>query len=156
MRFTFGLAALAALGIAFPGGAVAVTSFSAHMVGERAVPPTNSDGGGDALFVLDDLNEFTYFIQLVGTFSGPATGCRVCGPAAAGETAPVLYSIPPGSYMEGSIGTLTDEEITQLKAGLWYCNLETQAYPSGEIRCQIRDVVGVVPGNWGAIKQLYR
>lgn len=158
MRFTFGVAVLVALGLALPSAAGAtVITYSAHMVGERAVPPTDSQGGGDAMFVLDELNEFTYFIQVLGTLSGPPTGCRIHGPAHAGETAPVLFTIgPPGSYMEGSVGTLTDGQILELNAGLWYCNLETALYPTGEIRCQILDVVATVPRTWGAIKQIYR
>ena len=156
MRLALGTSIITALSIALAGAAGAVTSFSAHSVGERAVPPTNSQGGGDALFVLDDSNEFTYYIQILGALSGPPTGCHVCGPARAGETAPVLYSIIPGSYMEGSLGILTDVEIAPLMAGLWYCNLETRQYPTGEIRCQILDVVAAQPHTWGAIKQFYR
>jgi hypothetical protein len=155
MRFALCVSVLASLGLALVGTAGAVTSFSAHMVGDREVPPNNSGGSADALFVLDDSNDFSYIIDLLGALSSPETTCRIHGPAHAGETAPLLYSLPLGSHKEGSVGTLSDPEIAQLMDGLWYCNLSTQIYPTGEIRCQILNVVDTAPTTWGAVKRLY-
>ena len=156
MRSSLRAAFFAALGLALPGAAGAVVTFSAVLAGDTAVPPTNSQAVGSAVFVLEDTNEFTYQVDLRGTLSGPETGCSINGPASARETAPILYTLPLGGHKEGSVGVLTDLEISQLMDGRWYCNLMTQSYPGGEIRCQIENVTANPARTWAAVKALYR
>ena len=138
-----------------PGAAGAVVTFSAVLAGDTAVPPTSSQAAGSATFVLEDTNELTYFVDLRGTLSSPETGCTLNGPARRTDRAPVLYSLPLGVHKEGSVGTLTELEIVQLLDGEWYCNLLTQSFPDGEIRCQIENVTAAQERTWGAVKALY-
>jgi hypothetical protein len=48
---------------------------------------------------------------------------------------PVLYPLPNGSpsFLEQ---VLTDQDIDQLRGGLWYVNVHSTLYPGGEIRGQ--------------------
>jgi hypothetical protein len=144
------------LGLALPGAAGAVVTFSAVLAGDTAVPPTNSQAVGSATFVLEDTNEFTYLVDLRGTLSSVETGCTINGPCARDETAPVLYTLPSGAHKEGSVGVLTEVEIVQVMDGEWYCNLLTQNFPGGEIRCQIENTTAAKQKTWAAVKALYR
>jgi hypothetical protein len=55
------------------------------------------------------------------------------------------------------VGPLTAAQEADLNAGLNYVNVHTSVFPGGEIRGQIiRDVVGVAPSTWGAVKDLFR
>ena len=61
------------------------------------------------------------------------------GPAPAGANAGVVlpFTGSMASPIEGS-ATLTQAQVDQLKAGLWYVNLHTAAHPGGELRGQVK------------------
>ena len=131
-------------------------TFSAILAGETAVPPNSSQAAGSAVFILADTDEFTYQVDLRGTLSSNETSCTINGPSLRNGTAPVLYTLPPGAHKEGSVGVLSEAEIQQLMGGEWYCNLSTENYPNGELRCQIENVVATRERTWAAVKALYR
>lgn len=156
VRSTLRATVFVLLGLALPVTAGAVVTFSAVLAGDTAVPPTNSQAAGSATFLLEDTNEFTYLIDLRGTLSSTETGCTINGPSARNETAPVLYTLPFGAHKEGSVGILTEIEIVQVMDGEWYCNLLTENFPGGEIRCQIENTTAAKQKTWAAVKALYR
>ena len=82
-------------------------------------------------------DKVTYRITYSG-LSGPVIASHFHGPAAPGQSAPVMLPIP-APYKSGMHGTLTADAVTAkaLLAGKTYVNLHTTKYPMGEARAQI-------------------
>jgi hypothetical protein len=101
------------------------------------VPPNASTAVGAARVWLDGMT-LKWTVTYSGT-TGPVTAGHFHGPAAAGTNAGVVvpFKGSMASPIEGS-ATLTQEQVDQLKAGLWYVNLHTAANPGGEMRGQVK------------------
>ena len=134
------------------------------------VPPvTNSDGSGGEVFTgiilttpPDTLaNELSVSIGY-GTWpgftdlTGPISAAHIHGPAAVGENAPPIFDLfplnfsPPSSFPYGGgiiVGTfeLTNDQVDNLRDGLYYINLHTEANLGGEIRGQLIPHTNVPP-----------
>ncbi len=82
------------------------------------------------------------------SLTGPATAAQihVGGP---GEIGPVLVPLcgPCGSRAGGAVRNLTREQVTVLRSGNLYVNVQTAANPSGEIRGQVTRRPPVRPGD---------
>ena len=139
----FSLAVLAAAALAAAG--CGMMSDSKTMGGEmnvplsakNEVPPNASTAVGNARVYLDGMN-LKWTVTYSGT-TGPVTAGHFHGPAAPGANAGVVlpFTGSMASPIEGS-ATLTQAQVDQLKAGLWYVNLHTAANPGGEIRGQVK------------------
>ena len=105
--------------------------------GQNEVPPNASTAVGNARIWLDGMN-LKWTVTYSGT-TGPVTAGHFHGPAAAGANAGVVlpFTGSMASPIEGS-ATLTQAQVDQLKAGLWYVNLHTAANPGGELRGQVK------------------
>lgn len=131
------------------------------------VPPATGSGSGNEVFtgiVLDDItNQLSVSIGY-GTYAGftnltgPVTAAHIHGPAGVGQNAdPVINLLdPPGQLVPSpdpfssgglivGVFQLTQQEVNELKAGLYYINLHTGANPGGEIRGQIVEHVNTPP-----------
>jgi len=133
-----GWAAAAVLLAASP--AVAETlHFATSLKGADEVPPTDSKGIGKVTATLNTTDKkFSYTVTYSG-LTGAATMAHFHGPAAPGANAPPVVPVPMSALanpMKGS-ATLTDAQISDLKAGQWYFNIHTAAHPGGEIRGQV-------------------
>ncbi|HXU99735.1 MAG TPA: CHRD domain-containing protein [Caulobacteraceae bacterium] len=137
MRAVFAAGLAAALLAAAPAGA-AVVHFTARLGGAAETPPNDSKGTGAAKVSLDTAaKKLTWTVTYSG-LSGPATMAHFHGPAPVGKAAGVVVPLTPplASPIKGS-ATLTDTQIGDLKAGLWYVNIHTAKIPGGEIRGQV-------------------
>ena len=105
--------------------------------GKNEVPPNASTAVGSARVSLDGMN-LKWTVTYSGT-TGPVTAGHFHGPAAPGANAGVVlpFTGSMASPIEGS-ATLTQAQVDQLKAGLWYVNLHTAANPGGELRGQVK------------------
>ncbi|HEY3848297.1 MAG TPA: CHRD domain-containing protein [Acetobacteraceae bacterium] len=132
------LAAVFAAGFVTAASA-ATLQFHATMNGASEVPPKKTAATGEAMATLDTAKkELTYTVSFEN-LSGPATAAHFHGPAAPGKNAGVAVPIGgagPTSPVHGS-ATLTDAQIKDLRAGMWYVNVHTAANPGGEIRGQV-------------------
>jgi CHRD domain len=140
----FGLLALgltiASVFVACP--APAAVTFKAALAGSSEVPAVTTAGTGSATVTL---NETTKQITVSGAYSGLSSVvaspfAHIHGPAAAGTNASVIFTLTYDLATSGKLGgtfTLTDAQITDLKAGLYYVNIHTTNNPSGEIRGQL-------------------
>jgi uncharacterized repeat protein (TIGR01451 family) len=111
------------------------TYFFATLTGAQQVPPTNSTGAGTAVLVLSP-DEKTARLSL--NFSGltsAQTDAHIHGAAPSGMNAGVLFPLPLGQVSDFKI-TLLPGQAQDLKNGLWYVNVHTSNFPSGEIRGQ--------------------
>ncbi len=136
LRLMLAAATLVLLSACVPQYATPVI-FKANLSGAQQVPANSSTAVGAAVLVLDEANKK---ITLVGSFSGvAATIAHIHGPAAKGVNAGVLIPLS----VDAAKGTLskesvvTDAQIADLKAGKWYVNIHSQAFPGGEIRGQL-------------------
>ncbi len=131
------LAGIALAGTALPAFAEQLT-LHAMLSGAEEVPANDSVGTGTVDATYDtDANTLTYTISYSG-LTGEATAAHFHGPAPAGENAPPVVPIDADltSPISGE-ATLTDEQETDLLAGMWYFNVHTVEYPDGEIRGQV-------------------
>ena len=141
----FSLALLAAATLAAAGCSMTGMSDSKSMGGEmnvplsakNEVPPNASTAVGMARVYLDGMT-LKWTVTYSGT-TGPVTAGHFHGPAAPGANAGVAlpFTGSMASPIEGS-ASLTQAQVDQLKAGLWYVNLHTAANPGGEIRGQVK------------------
>ena len=111
------------------------TLFVANLTGSQETPPNNSTATGRASLLLSP-DEKTARVSLA--FSGLSSGqtdAHIHGPAALGVSAPPVFPLPLGQLSDISI-TLTPAQVQDLKNGLFYINVHSTNFPTGEIRGQ--------------------
>ncbi|MFQ5600961.1 MAG: CHRD domain-containing protein [Candidatus Krumholzibacteriia bacterium] len=114
---------------------IPATSYTTNMDGNQAVPIAVTPASGSGTFTLaGDLLSFN--ISMSGLL-GTETAAHIRGPALPGSTAEILFDLPLGSPKIGVVGPLSECDLSDLAVGLWYVNIETTSFPSGEIRGQI-------------------
>lgn len=112
-----------------------VTMFMATLSGANENPATNSTASGSVMLIL---NESSKKASISGTFTGmTATAAHIHGPAAKTANAGVLIPLTISGNNLAGTADLTDAQIADLKAGLWYANVHSAAFPGGEIRGQL-------------------
>jgi hypothetical protein len=136
------LAAAAAAAMLAAGSACAeVVHFTAKLDGASETPPNDSAAKGSASVSLDTASKTLNWTVAYSGLSGSATMAHFHGPAQVGKTAGV--AIPLRGDLASPIAgmaTLTDPQIADVEAGLWYVNVHTAAHPGGEIRGQVLPV----------------
>ena len=127
MRHTL-FAAVAAVSLMVAGAASAQMShYSAKLAGAAGVK-----GSGEVTAMLDG-KTFTYSATYKD-LTGPVVAAHFhSAPTPGGNGPPVVPATASPSPIKGT-ATLTDAQITDLKAGKWYFNVHTAANPGGEIR----------------------
>ena len=115
-----------------------VKHFTAKLDGAAETPATDSKGAGTAAVSLDTATKKLEWTVTYSGLSGPATMAHFHGPAPVGKAAGVAVPLmgDVSSPAKGS-ATLTDAQIHDLEAGMWYVNVHTAAHPGGEIRGQV-------------------
>jgi len=123
--------------------------FVANLTGAQETPPNNSSGVGRASLVLSP-DEKTARVSL--TFAGLSSGqtdAHIHGPALPGVSAPPVFPLPLGQLSDFSI-TLTPAQLQDLKNGLFYVNVHSSNFPTGEIRGQFGSSVSAVTMQFSA------
>ncbi|MBA3242112.1 MAG: PQQ-dependent sugar dehydrogenase, partial [Acidobacteria bacterium] len=109
--------------------------FVASLTGAQETPPNNSQANGTATLLFNE-DETTALVSVrFSNLSTPQTVAHLHGPAPAGQSAPPVFDLPNGNFTDFQI-TLTPQQVSQLKAGLFYINVHSSAFPGGEIRGQ--------------------
>ena len=97
---------------------------------------TGSPGSGVGIINLNtDTRQLEWNITF-GGLVGDELVSHFHGPAPAGQPAGVQISLPPGTPKIDS-QVISEQQQTDLLAGLWYVNIHTDAFPGGEIRGQV-------------------
>jgi len=133
-------------------------SLSATLDAAQEVPtptiPVGLNPSGSAAMTFDnDSNELSWDISF-SDLSGAAILAHFHGPATPGDTAPVQVDIGAISGLSSPLSgatILSDQQESELLAGLWYINIHTQLNPSGEIRGQVQVVATPEPSSLGFI-----
>ena len=149
LRLTF-LAAAGALALAgcesdhqmaqtSPQMSASTANYTAQLSGAQEVPPTNTQGRGDAQVTFDKASKQLRWTVNYSGLTSNATAAHF-HTAAQGANGPVAINIapsgPPQSPITG-MATLTDAQAQALSAGQMYLNVHTPANPGGEIRGQV-------------------
>jgi hypothetical protein len=116
-------------------------SFSGLLDGAQEVPPVSTAASGRGTVVLNaEENEISVRLSFTG-LSSASTVAHIHGPAAAGSNAPPIFSLTGLGGTAAELGpfvfSVTPQQASDLKAGLWYFNVHSQMHPAGEIRGQI-------------------
>src|SRR6185369_15049733 len=86
------------------------------------------------------------------TFTGLSSGqtdAHIHGPALPGVSAPPVFPLPLGQLSDFSI-TLTPAQVQDLKNGLFYVNVHSSNFPTGEIRGQFGSLLSAVTMQFSA------
>ncbi len=111
-----------------------MVKFTTEMTGTAAVPPTDSAATGTVELTLDTEAKTVAWVVTTEGMSGEPVASHVHGPATATEAAgPQIDTL---ATMAGT-APITDEQIADLTAGMYYYNVHTAKYPDGEIRGQL-------------------
>jgi hypothetical protein len=138
MRRTLFAACLLLAPLAAHSALAETVRYHTDMLGSSEVPPTGSAGTGTVDATLDTASKSLGYTVTWSGLTGPATMAHFHGPAPAGKNAGVEISLgmSPTSPIHG-VATLTDAQLTDLKAGLLYVNVHTAEHKGGEIRGQL-------------------
>ena len=115
-----------------------ILRYTAKLDGTSETPPNVSRGAGAADVTLDtELKVLSWKVTYSG-LSGPATMTHFHGPASPRVAAGVQVPFT-GAMASPLIGTapVSDGQIGDIRAELWYINIHTAANPKGEIRGQV-------------------
>jgi len=131
---------LLAAAATWPAAQAATVTYKATLSAAAEVPPTKSQGKGNAAVNVDAASkQISWRVEFAG-LTGAAMAAHIhCG-AAAGANAGV--SVPLGkapdwaSPLTGS-ATMTDAQLADLQAGKCYVNVHTAANKGGEVRGQL-------------------
>lgn len=143
---------IASLLLAVPLSAAAATfSLFAKIDGVQA--GTSSGGSGTGVMDYDDgTNTLKWNISFSGLEAG-TTAAHFHGPAAPGMNAGIQVTIPLGASANMTSGnllgsaTITDAQAADLLSKLWYINIHSAKFGSGEIRGQV-EVVPLPAALW--------
>ena len=139
-----GAAGTAAGGSAGGAGGQANIMYNVALTGAMEVltaGQTASTATGSATVIL---NPNTGAVSVQGSFTGlssSAISAHIHGPAPAGMNANPIVVLSATSATAGAVsgnGTLTAQQVTDMKAGLTYINVHSTNYHDGEIRGQIQ------------------
>lgn len=111
------------------------TTFVANLTGNSEVPPNASTATGTATLVLnEDTNKFTITVPYSGV---AATDAHIHKGAVGVSGSAVFPFTVTASPLTLTDVTLTAQQEADLKAGLYYVNIHSVAFPDGEIRGQL-------------------
>lgn len=109
----------------------------AELKGSNEVPPLNLAGSGQVTAIFDPATKKLSWKGSLSNLTATPTMAHFHGPAEASKNAGIQVTIPnPGSSFSGE-ATLTDQQVRDMLAGMWYVNIHTAAHPAGELRGQL-------------------
>jgi CHRD domain len=137
-------------GIGGSTGSASILTYSVTLNGAGVVPSRPSAAIGNATLTIAP---GTGSVTVSGSYTGltsMVTGAGIHGPAPTTATAPVIVPLNVSGGTSGTItggGTLDPTQVTDLKAGQTYIEIQTSTYPDGEIRAQIAidNAIGAKP-----------
>ena len=126
-------------GFALVSSASAETvTFKADLKGATEVPPTGSMGTATAQVVVDTATKKLSWTIVYAGLTGDPKAAHFHGPAGSGQNAPPVVNI--SAKIQSGSADLTDQQLADLQAGMWYVNIHTAKFPNGEIRGQVEKV----------------
>lgn len=114
-----------------------LVNLKAELKGSNEVPPLSGAGSGQVTATFDPATKKLSWKGTLANLTAAPTMAHFHGPAEASKNAGVQVTIPsPGAAFSGE-ATLTDQQVRDMLAGMWYVNIHTAAHPAGEVRGQL-------------------
>jgi hypothetical protein len=120
------------------------TTYVATLTGPQEVPTNTSAGTGIAVVVLDTTTDQITVDLSFSDLLGLAIAAGLYGPAGPGTDGPLVVPFDLGTALGQSSGmiaeqtfTITAAQAADLESGMDYINLNSTAFPGGEIRGQV-------------------
>jgi hypothetical protein len=133
------LAITACVALASPAAAE-VVRLQAELTARAEVPPNSSPGHGNGEVTLDTTTrELTWRVSFTN-LTAPMTAMHFHGPAAPNANAGIVIPIsasPAQATIVNGAATVTEQQMTDILAGLYYINVHTPNNPGGELRGQV-------------------
>ena len=120
--------------------ALAGAAFTSSLDATQALPSPASNAVGTGTVLLNTSETQVTVTLFFTPLTGSQLSAAIHGPAMSGSTGPIVFALPFGNFSQNF--TVTSQQAADLKAGLWYFEIRSGAYPSGEIRGQITAAVG--------------
>ncbi|MBI3285736.1 MAG: CHRD domain-containing protein [Burkholderiales bacterium] len=114
-----------------------ITTYTATLTGTAEVPLNYSAATGSGTVTVDSS---TMVLTATVTTSGIAGTAAHIHEGAVGISGSIIFPLseaPAGSGKWSTTVTLTNAQLTELRAGRYYINVHSALYPAGEIRGQI-------------------
>lgn len=136
-RFSTGVSAMiVAWGIGMSGALAAEIRLATALSGLSEVPPIDGPATGSASGLYDDETRMLSVEVVVEGLIGTVAGAHIHGPSEPSANAGIVFAFDLSD--DGDVlpleAILSLEQEADLLAGLYYVNLHTDAYPSGEVR----------------------
>src|ERR1051325_9209645 len=109
--------------------------FTATLTGSQETPPNSSTATGRATLLLSHDEKSARVSLAFSRLLSGQTDAHIHGPATPGVSAPAIFPLPLGQVSDFPI-TLTAAQVQALKNGLFYINVHSSNFPTGEIRGQ--------------------
>ncbi len=132
----FTMASILILCAAASAGAVFTSSLDAA----QAMPPPISNTVGTGTVLLNTSETQVTVTLFFTPLAGSQLSAAIRGPAMPGSTGPIIFALPSGNFSQNF--AVTNQQAADLEAGLWYFEIRSAAFPSGEIRGQIMAATG--------------
>jgi len=115
-------------------------AFSANLTGAEEVPAVASAATGVGLVTIDTDRRTLNASVVIAGMADTDAHIHVAPPGASG---PVVFPLArtPDASVWTTRAALTDAQLSALKAGNYYFNVHSAAFPNGEIRGQIQWVM---------------
>jgi len=118
-----------------------VWTFNDPMTGSQEVPANASPAFGNINGTYDDVtNVITYSMTWSGLMANTTNAhfhAAAVGVAGGVQIGPAGFPLGVTAGSFGGSHVLSGAQETQILSGLWYFNIHTSAFPSGEIRGQL-------------------
>jgi len=113
-------------------------AFVATLSGSQETPPVNSTAIGIGVVVVDPATRVMNAAVKTNGITGTVAHIHEAPPGTPGPVVFPLTETPSGSGTWTTKATLTEAQFNKLKAGNYYFNVHSAAFPNGEIRGQIK------------------
>lgn len=113
--------------------------------GDQIIPPTGSSAFFAGVFRIDTVANTVEYDIVVSDVASGEQFTAIHGPAEPGQTAPSVHTTPNGKVKNG-VWNYDEAQEADILASRYYLDVHTNAFPDGEIRGQICDMVCTIDG----------
>ena len=123
--------------VAASNSSLPANAFTATLTGAQQTPPTLSTATASGVVLVDPTTRVMKATLVAAGIAGTAAHIHEGAPGVAGPIIFPMAESPAGSGIWTTQATLTEAQFNVFKAGNYFFNVHSAAFPEGEIRGQI-------------------